>query len=276
MNDGDFREYIPSAGRWLSPDPGGLAAVSLANPQSFNRYSYVGSSPTNLVDPLGLGPCDNNSDLPACNHEPHINDAIGSGGSCYLDGIETSCGVVYMLLGAGFSAPCPNNFCSGFAPVGKGHYAFVQFVPHAGAADSTYDVISQPILDPSIPQNSSNYLNAVNAQLAYVIAGLRQQGATEAQIRAFIRENSEEFNKITVEGGNVHFGNVFPADSAEAGQHIFAFGCENNRCDNGLDFSHGGLDFHRDTTSPYYGLRYAFVHLAVDVLAGNFLLVIPR
>ena len=32
MNDGDFREYIPTAGRWLSPDPGGLAAISPANP----------------------------------------------------------------------------------------------------------------------------------------------------------------------------------------------------------------------------------------------------
>ncbi|HET7103033.1 MAG TPA: hypothetical protein VFI20_03000 [Terracidiphilus sp.] len=29
------------AGRWLSPDPAGWAAVDLTNPQSLNRYGYV-------------------------------------------------------------------------------------------------------------------------------------------------------------------------------------------------------------------------------------------
>ncbi|HEV2348770.1 MAG TPA: RHS repeat-associated core domain-containing protein [Terriglobia bacterium] len=49
-----FRYYDSSQGRWLSPDPAGLAAVDLTNPQSLNRYAYVMNSPTNLTDPLGL------------------------------------------------------------------------------------------------------------------------------------------------------------------------------------------------------------------------------
>jgi RHS repeat-associated protein len=49
-----YREYHPTQGRWLSPDPAGLAAVDLSNPQSLNRYAYALNSPTNLVDPLGL------------------------------------------------------------------------------------------------------------------------------------------------------------------------------------------------------------------------------
>ena len=31
----------PSQGRWISPNPAGIAAVSLDNPQSWNRYGYI-------------------------------------------------------------------------------------------------------------------------------------------------------------------------------------------------------------------------------------------
>src|SRR5208282_2492135 len=47
------REY-GIQGRWPSPDPAGLAAVDPSNPQSWNRYAYVGNSPLNSTDPLGL------------------------------------------------------------------------------------------------------------------------------------------------------------------------------------------------------------------------------
>src|SRR2546422_1739736 len=48
-----FREHHPTQGRWISPDP---LAGSIYNPQSLNRYAYVGNNPTNATDPLGL--CD--------------------------------------------------------------------------------------------------------------------------------------------------------------------------------------------------------------------------
>lgn len=53
--DYDFlmREYS-FVGRWLSPDPAGLAAVDPSDPQSWNRYAYVRNSPTELTDPAGL------------------------------------------------------------------------------------------------------------------------------------------------------------------------------------------------------------------------------
>jgi hypothetical protein len=38
----------------MSPDPAGLAAVDPSNPQSWNRYSYVGNNPLNSIDPFGL------------------------------------------------------------------------------------------------------------------------------------------------------------------------------------------------------------------------------
>lgn len=49
-----YRHYVPTIGRWLSPDPAGLAAVNPANPQSWNRYAYVLNNPLATVDPLGL------------------------------------------------------------------------------------------------------------------------------------------------------------------------------------------------------------------------------
>src|SRR2546428_5723669 len=43
-----FREYNPTHGRWLSPDP---LAGNVNNPQSLNRYGYVANKPCLLTDP---------------------------------------------------------------------------------------------------------------------------------------------------------------------------------------------------------------------------------
>ena len=51
------REYHNTHGSWLSPDPAGLAAVDLSNPQTWNRYAYVGNNPVSFIDPLGLSDC---------------------------------------------------------------------------------------------------------------------------------------------------------------------------------------------------------------------------
>ena len=50
-----FRKYSSQFGRWTTPDPAGLMAVSLDSPQSLNRYSYVNNMPLSYFDPLGLG-----------------------------------------------------------------------------------------------------------------------------------------------------------------------------------------------------------------------------
>ena len=48
-----WRKYDSSSGRWTSPDPYG-GSMNAADPQSFNRYSYVQNDPVNLTDPSGL------------------------------------------------------------------------------------------------------------------------------------------------------------------------------------------------------------------------------
>ncbi len=73
MHDFLFRKYNPASGRWLSPDPSGLAAVDATSPQTWNRYTYVTNRPLRYVDPLGLNEDECDPDYDTC-------DGGGSGG----------------------------------------------------------------------------------------------------------------------------------------------------------------------------------------------------
>jgi RHS repeat-associated protein len=77
LQDFMFRRYNPTQGRWISPDPAGLAAVNPTNPQTWNRYAYVANNPLSYVDPLGLQlmhPC---SGSPQCNNGDIVLDGNG-------------------------------------------------------------------------------------------------------------------------------------------------------------------------------------------------------
>jgi RHS repeat-associated protein len=52
-----FRQYSPTQGRWMSPDPYD-GSYDTSNPQSMNRYGYVLNNPLSWADPSGLNPCD--------------------------------------------------------------------------------------------------------------------------------------------------------------------------------------------------------------------------
>jgi RHS repeat-associated protein len=85
LYDFTFREHSPSQGRWISPDPAGLAAADPTNPQSWNRYAYVLNSPLAAVDPFGLaGKCypDDNGGKPC--PPPPSPPPVGVGaGECH-------------------------------------------------------------------------------------------------------------------------------------------------------------------------------------------------
>ncbi len=51
--DATYREYHATQGRWISPDPAGMSAADPSNPQTWNRYAYVGNNPLSAVDPTG-------------------------------------------------------------------------------------------------------------------------------------------------------------------------------------------------------------------------------
>ncbi len=78
-----YREHSPVQGRWLSPDPSGLAAVNANDPQSWNRYAYVGNRPLNTTDPLGLylvGDCYTDGTDLICGYQPDDDGGGGGGG----------------------------------------------------------------------------------------------------------------------------------------------------------------------------------------------------
>ncbi|MGH9482182.1 MAG: RHS repeat-associated core domain-containing protein [Terriglobales bacterium] len=79
-----LREYNPIQGRWWTPDPAGLAAVDPNNPQTWNRYAYVGGTPLEATDPLGLH-------AQACTTDNcSWDDPVG----CTLDGMSIGCDMV--------------------------------------------------------------------------------------------------------------------------------------------------------------------------------------
>jgi len=49
------RHYTPM-GRWLTPDPSGVKAARLDDPQTWNMYAYARNNPTTVTDPSGLAP----------------------------------------------------------------------------------------------------------------------------------------------------------------------------------------------------------------------------
>jgi RHS repeat-associated protein len=92
-----FRQYRGGLGRWMSPDPAGLAAVDLSNPQSLNRYAYVNNDPINWFDPFGLV-------------------------RCTLDGAPINCNRIAPLLANGFIELGP----------GPGVWGLILSGPHEG------------------------------------------------------------------------------------------------------------------------------------------------
>jgi RHS repeat-associated protein len=96
-----FRRLSQTQGRWISPDPAGIAAVDIVSPQSWNRYAYVANNPLKFLDQFGLmkGPCS----VIGINCD---DDGGGSGSMDYFG--YGDCGSFYMdglLMGSGCNSP---------------------------------------------------------------------------------------------------------------------------------------------------------------------------
>ena len=81
-NHNGFRDYAPTLGRYLEPDP--LGRLGSGN----NLYAYVGDNPANLVDPLGLCPAMKAPSNATPWYKTCTATALGKGlGSAALDAI---------------------------------------------------------------------------------------------------------------------------------------------------------------------------------------------
>jgi len=117
------RDYPPTLGRWMSPDP---LAGDISNPQSLNRYAYALNNPTSASDPTGLdchqfgtcaqtGPhpvsCTNmncawqyySGTMPAFFRNPTGAAVM----TCYVDGVPTGCANVIEGMNNGSLYPLP-------------------------------------------------------------------------------------------------------------------------------------------------------------------------
>ena len=120
-----FRKNEHQAGRWTSPDPYN-GSMSLGNPQSFNRYSYVENDPANYVDPSGLNAVyyvcyDVNDRGPSDPDNPVVPGRTttvcwffpSSGGSSPWDTPDPTGGDDFPSAGGG-DEPLPFNTCEEF------------------------------------------------------------------------------------------------------------------------------------------------------------------
>jgi RHS repeat-associated protein len=100
-----FRNYSPTQGRWLAPDPYD-GSYDLTNPQSLNRYAYVLNNPLSFRDPLGL-------EDDECGDDDSCDDG-GGGGSGGGGGGSGGAG------GGGYSdgGSPPDTPPSGYSPTG--------------------------------------------------------------------------------------------------------------------------------------------------------------
>jgi RHS repeat-associated protein len=87
------RRYSPSQGRWISPDPLGVGAVTQTNPQSWNRYAYVLNNPAAFIDPMGLEEdvCDDESTVCFDGFSGDGGDDGGGGAPPDCNAPDTAC-----------------------------------------------------------------------------------------------------------------------------------------------------------------------------------------
>jgi RHS repeat-associated protein len=80
--DAEARYHSDTQGRFTSPDPYG-GSMEISDPQTFNRYSYVGNKPTIFSDPSGMSAHPGTYNLfnynGAMAAEEHSTEMVGSG-----------------------------------------------------------------------------------------------------------------------------------------------------------------------------------------------------
>ena len=111
-------------GRFMSLDP---MSGSISNPQTLNKYTYVGNDPVNMIDPKGaftgnffcllndLGDCTTGNYSGYWWMDPMgAWGGISNGrGGCSVDGQALDCRFANSGLNSGFFTQCPNNICYG-------------------------------------------------------------------------------------------------------------------------------------------------------------------
>jgi RHS repeat-associated protein len=108
-----FRQYAPTSGRWMRPDPYS-GSYDMGNPQSMNRYSYVVDQPLAYADILGLD-CQGTQTIfvgPNGVSSSGVSVTCGPGGDLFSPGGSADAGDSYLIFGPGSlhqHGGAPNN-----------------------------------------------------------------------------------------------------------------------------------------------------------------------
>jgi RHS repeat-associated protein len=127
------RYHDPRQGRFNQVDPLGMGASSLADPQSLNLYSYAQNDPINLNDPTGLyveAPMfvdDGYGGMGGFTGGFARGGGGGGGTTCYIDGIQSSCGMASRLLESGAGVIGPSNTTRWDPELNQGKGGFKHF-----------------------------------------------------------------------------------------------------------------------------------------------------
>jgi RHS repeat-associated protein len=178
------QRYYNQAGRFFSPDPGGLKTARLRNPGSWNRYAYVGGDPLNFLDRHGRERCDPDDlacEPDPCEGSPLITCVEGepteSGGETVTSdgtGPRYPTPKVYNNVGtAAQKQALTNGFDDAFDHLNTVKCAdFFTGTDHAATEFNPYDVLNALSdttywLYPSsmVPQTGAQTVDATNVQL---------------------------------------------------------------------------------------------------------------
>lgn len=121
-------------GRFMSPDPSGIALANPTDPQELNLYSYVRNNPLTLIDPTGLCGVEGDEGSPCGG----AGDGFRGGKTCSIDGGGPA--PCELAGGPDAGAPCPNNNCKGLVYEGNSFYKwqysrYLQFVCDGNSTD---------------------------------------------------------------------------------------------------------------------------------------------
>ncbi len=146
-----FREYHSTQGRWISPDPAGMAAVTLGNPQSWNRHAYVANTPLTATDELGL--------------LSHWSDVAGTGRYSIPDPFRDPGGAAFAALLQQYRAQ------AGFgSPIQEALTGYLSSIPwysvHGGELYSHFGFYTpNPGYDPNDPNSLLGTFTSVDVDL---------------------------------------------------------------------------------------------------------------
>lgn len=183
-------------GRWMSPDPYN-GSIDPSNPQSFNRYSYVGNNPLGFTDPSGAVPC---PAVPIPGEEIFFATCVGAVGGTAV------CGPVCGAIAGGAAlvgSVLADLFTGGFfaKPAFHGSLKPRPNTPNKGFLHSVVCDVASPFLKVASATNSTLGIGVGANAGAGFIFGIAGSGSSQ-----IVADPQGNIGLALTSGGNPGYG----------------------------------------------------------------------